>query len=144
MKCRILNSYEIADLLYVAYNRDEAETYGIDKALRAGYTELYSTAQDVIDKKIEALNKKIEEDGLKLAVKTVEAVQSEKAKRLQKKEKSFDELVREMAEKLIKENQKVIGKDVANEAIENLNKTEEKGGSQDEEKPEKETRRNRK
>lgn len=144
MKCRILNSYEIADLLYVAYNRDESETYGIDKALRAGYTELYSTAQDVIDKKIKALDKKIEEDGLKLAVETVEKVQSEKAKRLQKKEKSFDDLVREMAEKLIEENQRVIGKDVAEEAIKNINKTEEEGGSQDEEKPKKKVRRNAK
>ena len=96
MKCRILNSYEIADLLYVAYNRDESEVYGIDRALKAGYNELYSTAQDIVDKKIAALDQKIEQDALKLAVEKVEEVKSEKQKRLAKKEKSFEELVKEM------------------------------------------------
>ena len=31
---KILNSNELADLLYVAYNRDEQEIYGLEKALR--------------------------------------------------------------------------------------------------------------
>ena len=128
MKCKILNSYEIADLLYMAYNRDEAETYGIDKALRAGYTELYTTAPDIIDKKIKELDKKIEEDGLKLAVETVDRVRSEKEKRLAKKEKNFDELVLEMAKELIKENEKTIGTETSKEAIETLEETKEKGG----------------
>lgn len=34
---RILTSIELVDLLYVAYNRDESEVFGIDKAIRAGY-----------------------------------------------------------------------------------------------------------
>ena len=144
MKCKILNSYEIADLLYIAYNRDEAETYGIDRALRAGYTELYSTAPDAIDKKMEALNKKIEEDGLKLAIDTIEKVKSEKAKRLAKKEKSFDELVLEMAKELLKDNKKIIGKEMADEALERLEHTNEEGGSKDEEKPKKRIRKSTK
>ena len=44
---KILTSEELIELLYVAYNRDEQEVYGLDKALRAGYDELYSTAPDV-------------------------------------------------------------------------------------------------
>lgn len=48
---QILTSRELIDLLYVAYNRDEAETYGIDRAIKAGYNELYSTSQDVFAKK---------------------------------------------------------------------------------------------
>ena len=145
MKCKILNSYEIADLLYMAYNRDEAETYGIDKALRAGYTELYSTAPDIVDKKIKELDKKIEDDGLKLAVKTVENVRSAKEKRLAKKEKNFDELVIEMAKQLIKENEDTIGKEVSREAVKELSKTKEEGGEVDEEKTaKKRTRKNTK
>ena len=53
---QILTSRELIDLLYVAYNRDEAETYGIDRAIKAGYNELYSTSQDVFAKKIKALD----------------------------------------------------------------------------------------
>src|SRR5699024_5465090 len=56
---KILSSNELVDLLYVAYNRDEQETFGVDKALRAGYDELYSTAPDVLDKKMRALDAKI-------------------------------------------------------------------------------------
>ena len=144
MKCKILNSYEIADLLYMAYNRDEAETYGIDKALRAGYTELYSTAPDIVDKKIQELDKKIEEDGLKLAIKTVDGVKSAKQKKLEKKEKSFDELVVEMAKRLIRENELTIGRETSKEAIDELNKTKEEGGNINEEKPKKRTRKNAK
>ena len=144
MKCKILNSYEIADLLYVAYNRDEAETYGIDRALRAGYTELYSTAQDAIDKKMKALDRKIEEDGLKLAIDTIEQIKSEKEKNLAKKEKSFDELVLEMAKDLIKDNEKIVGKEMADEALERLENTKEEGGNKNEEKPKKRIRKSTK
>ena len=142
MKCKILDSYELADLLYVAYNRDEAEVYGIDKALRAGYTELYSTGQDVVEKKINALDRKMEEDALKLAVNTIEEVKSEKTRRLQAKEKSFEELVKEMAEKMLKENSNIVGKEVAHEAINKIEKTKEKGGEKNE-KAEKRTRANK-
>lgn len=48
---KILDSNALADLLYVAYNRDDAEVYGVDKAIQAGYDELYSTAPDVLDKR---------------------------------------------------------------------------------------------
>lgn len=144
MKCKILNSYEIADLLYMAYNRDEAEVYGIDKALRAGYTELYTTAPDIIDKKIKELDKKIEEDGLKLAVETVDRVRSEKEKRLSKKEKNFDELVLEMAKELIKENERTIGKETTEEALDELTRTKEEGGKVNEEKKAKRTRKSSK
>lgn len=142
MKCRILNSYEIADLLYVAYNRDESEVYGIDKALKAGYNELYSTGQDIIDKKMLALDQKIEQDALKLAVEKVEEVKSEKQKRLEKKEKSFDDLVKEMAKQMLKENETLLGREVAKEAIEKVDKTNEEGGTNNEEKQTKRTRKN--
>ena len=144
MKCRILNSYEIADLLYVAYNRDESEVYGIDRALKAGYNELYSTAQDIVDKKMAALDQKIEQDALKLAVEKVEEVKSEKQKRLAKKEKNFEELVKEMAKQMLKDNQLILGRDMAKEAIEKIDETKEEGGNKDEKKQAKRTRKNAK
>ena len=53
---KVLNSTELADLLYVAYNRDASEVYGVDKAIKAGYDSLYITAPDVIEKKIQELD----------------------------------------------------------------------------------------
>ena len=57
-----MTSNELVELLYVAYNRDEAEVYGLDKALKAGYDELYSTAPDVVEKQMRALDREIEEE----------------------------------------------------------------------------------
>ena len=39
---RALNSFELVDLLYNAYNRDDSEVFGIEKAIDAGYNEIYS------------------------------------------------------------------------------------------------------
>lgn len=121
MKCKVMDSYELAELLYVAYNRDESEVYGIEKALKAGYTELYSTAPDVLDKKMLALNKEIEEKALEMAKNYVDEIRTEKQKAVKKKEETFDDLVEQMAKAILKENERYIGKDVAEEAINRVN-----------------------
>ena len=129
MKCRVMNSNDLVELLYVAYNRDESEIYGVEKALQAGYGELYSTAPDVLDKRMEAINNEIQAKAMELAKEKVEEVKTEKQKMIEKKEKNFDELVEELAELIIKENKQYIGKDVAKEAIERVKgkNTEEEG-----------------
>ena len=140
MKCKILNSEELVELLYVAYNRDESETYSVEKAIRAGYNELYATAPDVLDKRMKAIDKQIEEKATELAKETIDEVRLEKERKIKKKEDNFEDLVRQMAEALVKENEKYVGKDVAEKAVKKINKTEE-GGDTNEQK-EKRTRRN--
>ncbi len=136
VKCRILTSTDIAELLYVAYNRDESEVYSLDTALRAGYDELYTTAPDVLDKRIKALDKEIEDKALKLANETIQQVENEKVIKIKEKEKSFDDLVKEMAEKILAENKNFIGKEVAEESIKKIEKskkqTKEEGGQKNE------------
>ncbi len=117
---RILDSYELVDLLYNAYNRDESEIYGMKKALQAGYDEIYSTAQDVIDKKIRALNEEIKEKGLEKARNLVDEVKSEKEQELERMEMSFDDLIDDMAARILQENEKYIGKDVSERAQEKI------------------------
>lgn len=144
MKCKVMDSYELAELLYVAYNRDESEVYGIEKALKAGYTELYSTAPDVLDKKMEALNKEIEAKALEMAKGYVDEIRSEKEKVVKRKEESFDDLVKEMAEAILKENERYIGKEVTKEAIERVNgkeKNTKEGGKANDKEEKKRTRR---
>ena len=51
VEATILKSEELAELLYIAYNKDEADTYNLKRALDNGYYRLYSTAQDVKAKK---------------------------------------------------------------------------------------------
>ena len=133
MKCRVMNSNDLVELLYVAYNRDESEIYGVDKALESGYGELYSTSPDVLDKRMEAINNEIQEKAMQLAREKVEEVKSEKQKIVEKKEKSFDELVEELASLIIKENKNYVGNDVAKEAIKRIKREDVKEDTKEEE-----------
>ena len=117
---KILTSNELIDLLYVAYNRDEQETYGVDKALRARYDELYSTAPDVLDKKMRELDRKIEEEGFNKANEKVIEAQSAKERALRKKENNMDDLIAQMAELIIEQNRAIVGNDIADDAIERV------------------------
>lgn len=140
VKCKILNSNDLVELLYVAYNRDESEVYSVEKAIQAGYNELYSTAPDVLDKQMRAIDKQIETNAIQLAKETIDEARLEKERKIKKKEEHFEELVKQMAEALLKENEKYVGKDVTEKAIEKIKKTEE-GGKKDEQKTKKRTRR---
>ena len=117
---KILTSEELIELLYVAYNRDEQEVYGLDKALRAGYDELYSTAPDVLDKKMRTLDRKIEEEAFNKANQKVMEAQSAKEKALQKKENNMDNLIDNLAKLIIEQNTASVGYDVAQEAIKSI------------------------
>ena len=112
----ILDSNGLVDLLYVAYNRDDAEVYGLDKALKAGYDELYSTAPDVLDKKMRALDAKITQEAFVKANNAVIEAKSKKQKALERKENRMDDLIEQMAQLIIDENRAAIGNRVADDA----------------------------
>lgn len=135
VKGKILDSIEIMELLYTAYNRDESEALSLQRALGAGYEELYSTAPDVLDKRMKELDAKIEEEALVKANEVIFDVLEENSKKrkVKTKEEQLDELIDQMAMELIEENKKSIGEEVAEEAIKKIseNKTKEKGGKED-------------
>lgn len=56
---RILDSEELAELLYIAYNRDESELLQLSKVLDAQYDSLYSTGKDILQKKQEKIEQEI-------------------------------------------------------------------------------------
>lgn len=118
---KIMSSEELAELLYVAYNRDESETFDFEKAMKSGYQELYSTAPDIWNKKLQVLNKEIEEKALEMANNAIEEVKSERQKQYELKSNSIEDLAREMAALMIDENDSYIGEDIAEEAIKKLN-----------------------
>ena len=134
---KVLDSYELIDLLYAAYNRDESEVYGIDRALQAGYDELYSTAPDILDKKMQALNSQIEEKAIELATKMVKEAREDtsKAREIKRKEKNMEDFINEMAMAIVNENIQYIGEDTAEVAKEKIEKrktkAKEKGDEED-------------
>ena len=121
---KILDSNGLAELLYIAYNRDDAEIYDLDKALNAGYDELYSTGEDVLQKRMQELDKKIERDAQRLANDSLrEAMaESEEQKKVREKEAKMDDLIKQMAQIIIDENQEIVGSDVAEKAKEKVTK----------------------
>lgn len=119
---RVLDSYELVDLLYNAYNRDEAENYGIEKATKAGFDNLYVTSPDVLEKKMKALEEDIAKKALDLAEESIKYAKEDLEKQIEQKEESYDELVAELAEQLINENEQYLSKDLANEAKKQVKK----------------------
>lgn len=125
---KIMNSNELVDLLYVAYNRDDAEDYGVDKALRGGYYELYSTAPDVLDKKMRELNRQVEQNALILANEKVIQARSQKQQEVMQMQASMEENTRKRAKQIIDENQQYIGRKTAKKAKEIMEQEETKEG----------------
>ncbi len=124
---KILRSNELVELLYMAYNRDEAETFGLDKAIKAGFNELYSTAPDVYEKKMKELDKIIEEKAMKKAQNAVNEAKSEIQQQVEEKENNMNSLIDEIAQMILDENELYIGKDVKELAEKKIEETKEGG-----------------
>ena len=121
---KVLNSEELTELLYVAYNRDESDLFWMDKIKQAGFEELYSTAPDVMDKKIKLLDKKIEEESVALANKKIGEARREKEIRAIEMEKNEKQLINEKAKSIIDKHKRYIGEDVASDAMKKIEEDE--------------------
>ncbi len=124
---KILDSMEIADLLYSAYNRDEAEMYDLNKVINSGFDNMYVTAPDILDKRMQELDKQIEIDAIAKANEAILKVrqETEKEKKLKQKEKEYKDIVSRMAAKLIEENSDLLGDELVEKAIEKIENKEE-------------------
>ena len=128
INAKILNSRELAELLYVAYNRDESESYELEKAIRSGYNELYTTSQDVLDKKMKELDIVINERATILANSAIRDVvlETKKEREIKEKESQMDTLVDEMAKNMISESEGRLGKELAKKSIEKIDEKQTK------------------
>ncbi len=131
---KILDSDALVDLLYVAYNRDDSDLFSAKKALRAGFEDIYSTAPDVLDKKMKLLDQEIEEQGKTVANQAISEARSDKELMLKLREENIQQFVYDFAENLIDENQEFIGNDIAETAkakIKRKKKEAKEGGKSD-------------
>ena len=124
---QILDSVEISNLLYMAYNRDEAEVYDLRKAIAARYDEMYTTAPDVIAKKIKELDKQIEKEAYERANDAVLEVrqENEKEKILKQKEEQYEDAIKKLAKIIIERNKNNIGTNTAERAKAKIDNKEE-------------------
>lgn len=119
INAKILNSVELAELLYVAYNRDESESYELERAIKSGYSELYTTAPDILDKKMKELDEIINERAKILANNVIRSavIETKKEREVKEKENNMDNLVDEMAKNMIAGSEGVLGKELTEKSI---------------------------
>lgn len=118
---RILNSEELAELLYVAYNRDDSELLQISKALDAQYDALYSTSKDVLEKKKAMLDKEMEEKAVEIATKSLVTADEKLEQEKKMKEKRKKQLEKKAID-LIDEYKNDMDKELYNKTIEEVKK----------------------
>lgn len=125
VNCKILTSNELAQLVYVSLNKDDANTMNIKDALESGVFRLYTSSEDVMKKKREMIEEELNNQSrlrVEAAVKEAiekglivteeeseEAVQKEidrRALKLIDKSSAVDENVKQELKGIIKENRK--------------------------------------
>lgn len=89
---RVMNSEELAELLYIAYNRDDSELINIKKSVEAQYDSLYNIAKDILDKKKELIEKQVDEQAIELTAQSIK-----KADRIRKLRKENQEEIKRRA-----------------------------------------------
>ena len=141
---KILTSKELVELLYVAYNRDESEVFGIDEALKSGYEDLYSTAPDVYEKKIQVLDEAINEQAIQLANEAINKAKSRPQVIAENRQKDMETLVKKMATLVLDQNRQYVGNNVVDQAIEEIKKMQKGGGTEKDEKVKEKSTRGRK
>ena len=115
---RVLNSEELAELLYVAYNRDDEELIQLSKALDAEYDALYNIGKDVLEKKKQQIEEKLDIEAANLASESLleadEIIKKQKEKivKVEKVKKRAISLVDQykdnMSDELYKETKEII------------------------------------
>ena len=120
---KILNSESLIELLYIAYNRDEAEVFSVQKAIKSGFDEIYSTAPNVLEKKIKILDEMIEEKSIELAEKSIKKAKSRLEKKAEEKEENMIDIIKEYAETILNQNKDYVEEDVLEEATKIVKET---------------------
>lgn len=125
IETEILRSEDLAELLFVAYNKQDAASFSIREAMKNGIFRLYSTATSVLEKKRAALETQMNEnaykeaeDALRTAMDSIK--NSVDIAGLTEEEQREDETKR-IAMQMILDNQDNFDPQVVDKALEDLN-----------------------
>ena len=89
---KILDSEELAELLYIAYNRDESELLNLSRAMNSQYDALYSTGKDVLQKKQEKLDQEINIAAIDIATDSI--LRADKRKQMEDLQRMQDQALK--------------------------------------------------
>lgn len=107
---RVLDSEELTELLYVAYNRDDSELLQLSKALDSQYDALYSTAKDVLKKKEEQIEEQLQVEAVNIATDSI--VQADNKRKKVMDEDTKQEEIKKRALALVEEYREQMDEDL--------------------------------
>lgn len=125
---RVLESEELAELLYIAYNRDESEVLNLRKAFDAGFNDFYVTSPDILEKKKRKIEQEIEEEAIELATSSLL-----EADRIRMLENSKPQRIKERANEIVDSYKDSLDKELYKETkrqIENSSNSEEENAKE--------------
>jgi len=122
VSCKILDSEELSELLYVAYNRDESELYQLSKALDAQYDSLYSSGKDVLEKKEQLLDEQLNLDAIDLATNSILKADRKKKDEEFREEMKKKDRIKQKALNLVQEYKKQLDPTVYDYSVEEIEK----------------------
>lgn len=133
---RVINSEELAELLFIAYNRDESDVLNMKKLVENEYDGLYNIAKDVMEKQKELIEKKLDEEAIDLAASSIT-----KANNVLLLRKDNQEEIKDRAEKYVDQYKYEMTKELYDETINQIKSAdlvqgEAKGDDQDTKKEE--------
>lgn len=94
---RVLNSEELVELLFNAFNRDELENINLKNYLENEADKLYTTSQDVLNKRKRMLQEEINIQGIELATQSITKADKKRKKEIEELEKNKNEKIKEKA-----------------------------------------------
>ena len=116
---KILNSFELAELLYLSYNRDEGEIYSFRNAIEAQYDRLYHTAPDVMEKRMAILENEILETAATQANEQILKAAGFLPGDVEENNEMIQRLIYENQKEYIKDYTNLIDDDIIKAAIKN-------------------------
>lgn len=128
---KIMNSQEIIELLFVAYNREQHDLYDFEEYMtQSGYNTFYSVSEDVLQKRIKALDEQIVTKANEKAVEAYRRASRKTAelrRQIEDRERRMKEYIDSLSEEIIENEAVNIGRDMVNRSkqeIKNMNEEE--------------------
>lgn len=117
---RVIDSEELAELLYVAYDRENSEILQLSKALDAQYDAIYATGKDVLQKRMEVLEEELNAQAVELATHSI--IEANKA--ILKKQQE-EQTVEQRALEIIEQYKDQMNEDLFEETKDQINQSAE-------------------
>ena len=135
---RILTSQELVELLFISYNREQRDTYDFEEYMsQSGFDSFYSVTEDVLQKRMAAINEEIERKGNERAIeayrrtnKRIETIR----KAAEDREKRMQEYIDKYANQLVDSRKGVLGESIVEKTKQELKTMEQEDKEKEERK----------